>query len=124
VTAPTSQPVRADLRRLIVSVSSLEQSLAFYGEVLGLRLDSSTDELAHLATGDGTEVMLHQRPAQATDAGVAVGFVVEDLSATVHAWRARGGSVIDPPEIQPWGEFMAVVRDPDGHIVCLSGRPQ
>jgi uncharacterized glyoxalase superfamily protein PhnB len=42
----------------------------------------------------------------------------------VRAWQGRGGEVIDPPEVQPWGEFMAVVRDPDGHVVCISGRSQ
>jgi predicted enzyme related to lactoylglutathione lyase len=117
----TSRAGTCALRRLIVSVSSLDPALAFYQQVLGLRLVDTTAELAWLATTDGSEVMLHQRPARPSDAAVAIGFAVDDPAETVRRWQDRGGTVIDPPEVQPWGEFMAVVRDPDGHVVCISG---
>ena len=44
---------------------------------------------------------------------------LEDVDAVVAAWSASDGGVLDPPETQPWGERMAVVRDADGHVVCL-----
>jgi uncharacterized glyoxalase superfamily protein PhnB len=53
---------------------------------------------------------------------VAPAFAVDELEATVDAWVRAGGAVVDPPEVQPWGERMAVLRDADGHLVCLVGR--
>ncbi|MBS4101633.1 VOC family protein [Tsukamurella paurometabola] len=110
----------ASLSRLVVSVSALDPALAFYAGLLGLRRTATAGELAWLATADGVEVMLHERPATPSDTAVALGLAVPDLDGTVETWAGRGGDVVDPPEERPWGERMAVVRDPDGHLVCLS----
>jgi len=110
----------ASISRLVVSVSALGPALAFYQELLGLRLTRSAGDLAWLVTADGIEVMLHERPATPSDTAVALSFAVPDLDGTVGAWITRGGAVVDPPEERPWGERMAVVRDPDGHLVCVS----
>ncbi|MEC4611805.1 VOC family protein [Tsukamurella tyrosinosolvens] len=110
----------ASISRLVVSVSALDPALAFYEGLLGLRRTAGAGELARLATTDGIEVMLHERPATPSDTAVAIGFAVADLDGVVGTWTARGGAVVDPPEERPWGERMAVVRDADGHVVCLS----
>lgn len=110
----------ASISRLVVSVTALDPALAFYEGLVGLRRTASADELAWLATADGVEIMLHERPATPSDTAVALGLAVPDLDGVVGAWAARGGVVVDPPEERPWGERMAVVRDPDGHLVCLS----
>lgn len=110
----------ASLHRVIVSSSSLAEALPLYEGVLGLPVERRAEGFAWLRSGDGIEVMLHERPAIASDAAVAVAFAVPGLEAVVARWVAAGGSVIDPPEQRPWGERMAVVRDTDGHVVCLS----
>lgn len=110
----------ASISRLVVSVSTLEPALAFYEGLLGLRRTATAGELAWLATADGVELMLHERSATPSDTAVALGFAVPDVDGVVDAWTARGGALVDPPEERPWGERMAVVRDPDGHLVCLS----
>lgn len=110
------------VRRLIVSVAALEPALALYRDVLGLAVRSRQGELVSLATADGLEVLLHERPTTPSPAAVAIGFEVDDLDPVVERWRAVGGAVVDPPAEQPWGERMAVVRDADGHVVCISGR--
>ncbi|WP_025156745.1 VOC family protein [Leifsonia aquatica] len=109
----------AALHRLIVSVSSLPASLAFYADLLRLRVQNREGPVAWLQTGDGTVLMLHERPAVPSDAAVAPAFALAGMDAAVDRWAALGGAVIDPPAEQPWGERMAVVRDPDGHVVCL-----
>ncbi len=108
------------ISRLVVSVSALAPALDFYEGLVGLRRTAVAGDLARLATADGIEVMLHERPTTPSDRAVALGFLVPDLDGTVGAWAARGGAVVDPPEERPWGERMAVVRDADGHLVCLS----
>ena len=112
VTAP------ADLARLVVSVADLHRALGFYHHLLGLPA-TSTDGLAFLRAGPGIEVYLHERPSEPSDRSVAAAFHVAGLDERVATWAAQGGVVVDEPDDQPWGERMAVVRDPDGHLVCL-----
>jgi predicted enzyme related to lactoylglutathione lyase len=106
--------------RLVVSVTDLDLALGFYHQLLGLPA-TRVPGFAFLDGGAGVEVMLHQRPAEPSDRSVAGSFRVADVDGCVAAWVARGGVVVDGPSGQPWGERMAVVRDPDGHLVCLIG---
>ncbi|WP_158865892.1 VOC family protein [Leifsonia sp. AG29] len=107
------------VRRVIVSVTSLPESLIFYRDIVGLQVSRLSSEIASLSTGGDIEIMLHQRSAVPSDTAVAISFTVAHLEAAVSRWVRMGGVVVDPPALQPWGEAMAVVRDRDGHIVCL-----
>jgi catechol 2,3-dioxygenase-like lactoylglutathione lyase family enzyme len=109
----------ADLLRVIVSTEDLDRSIEFYGGLLQLPALDRFGDFARFGLGE-RELLLHRRPVERGDASVAVGFAVTDLSSVVEGWRAGGGVVVDEPTAQPWGERMAVVRDPDGHIVCVS----
>ena len=110
------------IARLVVSTGNLAASGSFYRRVVGLAVTREAEGFIWLATADGVELMLHERPSQSSDAAVSIGFFVSELDAVVDAWREQGGVILDPPARQPWGERMAVVRDADGHIVCLSER--
>lgn len=107
---------------MVISVADLRAGLAFYRELLGLSVTRDAPGFTWLQSIDGVEVMLHERPATPSDAAVSIGFTVDDLHAVIDAWHRRGGAVLKPPAEQAWGELMAVVRDADGHIVCLSQR--
>ena len=111
---------RVTLNRIIVSTGNIGPSLAFYRDVVGLSGPASAEGFAMLSAGEGVELMLHERPATPSDTSVAASFVVPDVDATVRAWAERGGLIVDEPSDQPWGERQAVVRDPDGHLVCLA----
>ena len=111
----------AELTRLIISTRDLERAMAIYSGVLGFD-GAATGEVAMLRNGAGAAIMLHQRPTVPSDTAVAAAFTVDDLDVVVGSWQAAGGSVIDAPADQPWGERMAVVRDADDHIVCLINR--
>ncbi|MFE2770618.1 VOC family protein [Microbacterium resistens] len=78
------------------------------------------DGLAWLRTGDGVEVMLHERRAEPSDTAVAAGFATVGLEDAVDRCVGAGGVVVDEVETRPWGERMAVLRDPDGHLLCVS----
>ncbi|MEV5001101.1 VOC family protein [Nocardioides sp. LML1-1-1.1] len=107
------------LHRVIVSVASTEAALRFYGDLLGLPVERS-GPMTRL--GDGpVEVLLHERPTAPSDRAVALSLRVADVDTTSATWARAGGVVVDPPADQPWGERQAVVRDPDGHLVCLVG---
>jgi catechol 2,3-dioxygenase-like lactoylglutathione lyase family enzyme len=109
------------LHRIVVSVSALDRSLRFYRDLLGLRASVTEQGAARLPVGGGgTELFLHERDSQPSDLAVALSFRVSELDETCARWAAGGGVVVDEPADQPWGERMAVVRDPDGHLVCLT----
>ena len=108
------------LQRIVISTNHLDRALTFYRDVLGL-VGPPRDAagVAMLATGSGTEVMLHERETEPSDTAVAAGFAIAQLDAVIESWASLGGEIVDPPATQAWGERMAVVRDADGHLVCL-----
>jgi predicted enzyme related to lactoylglutathione lyase len=107
------------LNRIIVSVRNLHESLAFYADLLGLELMETRPGFATLAAGGGVQLGLHERDTEPSDRAVALSFAVDDLDRVCDSWESAQGTVVDPPAAQPWGERMAMVRDPDGHLVCL-----
>jgi predicted enzyme related to lactoylglutathione lyase len=107
------------LVRAVVSVSDLDRSLDFYQAALGLRRREASAPIARLTDSTGVEVLLHERPPSAGDAGVSLSFAVDDVDAATSAAVAAGATVIDEPADQPWGERQSVLRDPDGHVLCL-----
>ncbi|RTL66560.1 MAG: glyoxalase [Pseudonocardiaceae bacterium] len=111
------------LARAIVSVADLDIALRFYRDVLGLPVTTPAPGIATLPVPGGTELMLHERPARPSDAGVALSFAVDDVDALTDAAVSAGCGVLDAPADQPWGERQAVLTDPDGHVVCVVSRP-
>lgn len=110
----------AVLYRVVISVADVDRAMGLYRSVLGCALESRSGDLAFLRLGDGTEVVLHERAVERGDAAIALSFGVPDLDVAFRAWVAGGGAIIGSPARQPWGEVQAVVRDLDGHIVCLN----
>lgn len=112
------------LHRAIVSVTSLPEALAFYSDVLGLPGSEAPNGFARLRLGD-VELLLHERPARPSPTAVALSLMVEDVDAVVTAAVQRAGcEIIDEPADQPWGERLAVLTDPDGHVICLASAVQ
>ncbi|HEY2206073.1 MAG TPA: VOC family protein [Pseudonocardia sp.] len=114
------------LHRVIVSVAEMGRALAFYEGVLGLVQRNAPPGFAVLTlpVGDGggqrVELMLHERTAHPSMAGVALSLRVADVDAVLAAAEGVGCTVIDRPNDQPWGERLAVLADPDGHVICLA----
>jgi len=113
------------IARVTVSVTDLAASLALYRDVIGLAELYAADDLTMLTTdpddttGAATQVLLHRRTPTPGDAGVAVSFGVPDVDAATEAAVAAGATVLDPPADQPWLERQSVLRDRDGHLLCL-----
>lgn len=109
----------SQLNRVVVSVRNLDDSLAFYEGLLRLERDEARSGFVTLAAVGGVQLALHERDTQPSDRAVALSFAVEDLDRVCRRWESLHGTVVDPPADQRWGERMAMVRDPDGHLVCL-----
>jgi len=111
--------VTAALARIIISVASLEKALPLYEGVLDLKRTREYPGVVGLGLARGIELMLHERPPTAGDAGVSPSFRVADVDATVRAALGAGATLVDAPADQTWGERQAVLHDVDGHVVCI-----
>lgn len=116
-------------------VSDLEKSLAFYTEVLGMRLLRRKDypegkfTLAFVGYGDESEhtalELTHNWDTSDYDLGNGYGHIaieVEDVYQACDDIKARGGEVVreaGPMKNSTSGTILAFVKDPDGYLIEL-----
>ncbi|GGG71707.1 lyase [Kocuria dechangensis] len=125
-----------------LTVTDVEESMAFYVDVLGLAVlnDVSAGGYRWVTLGTdaqpGLGIVLsvpHAGRSQADgDAlmelltrGVLpmLVFAVEDLEATFETVRASGAEVLQEPTDQPWGPRDCAFRDPSGTTVRIAQAP-
>jgi lactoylglutathione lyase len=106
-------------------VRDLARSLAFYRDVLGLAVDTEDGGFGYASLDAGP---IRLGLAEAGDAPHAdalvgrhtgVGLCVKDLESVAKELEGRGVAFDMPPARQPWGGFMATIRDPDGNVLYL-----
>lgn len=106
----------------ILPVRDLQQSLEFYTEQLGFRIDwggESRSEIASVSR-DGHCIMLMQRAANTEPAWVWIG--LEDDSC-FEQFRSRGVKVRQEPKNRSWAYEMKF-EDPDGNVLWLGTEPR
>jgi lactoylglutathione lyase len=116
------------LRHVILFVSDMERSVAFYRDVLGWPLKCQSPERTELAT-EGTTLALHyaSRPsgAAAVQGEIAgrcqLGLWVDDVETFHQDMVARGTLCIQPPTEDAFGAKVAVYADPDGLPFSVAG---
>jgi predicted enzyme related to lactoylglutathione lyase len=111
--------VTAAISRFTVSVAELDRALPLYETVLGLSRRYAYPGLVMLATANDVDVLLHERTPTPGDAGVAPSFRVDDVDAATADALLVGATIVDEPADQAWGERQSVLRDVDGHVICL-----
>ena len=116
---------------VVLIVTDLDRSLAFYTDLLGLPLGHRSGSYAQLDTGV-TRISIYERDAMADtlgrsltapdpDApGFELGFLVDDCDRAFAELTQAGAEAAVPPTDRPWGQRTAYVRDPDGHLVELA----
>ena len=102
---------------LFLEVNSLEESLAFYHELLGLGIEShagaAEPPMATLSAGT-LRLTLVQQPETMLRRGRGVHFFlgVEDVDAFYRQLMARGAQ-LHPPADEGWGGRFITLEDPD-----------
>lgn len=101
-------------------VSNLDNSLAFYHNLLGLpimkRFQAGTNEIAMLGEKDNTHLeLIAGKTKPAPSNSISIGFIMDDLDAVLEACK---DSVQGPITPQPNTVFW-FVTDPDGYCVQL-----
>lgn len=114
----------------VLIVEDLDRSVAFYSDVLGIRLSHRSGGYAQLITGP-TRLALYTREAMAATLdqpleppargapGFEIGFLVADVDAAYREITEAGAEPVKEPTDRFWGQRTAYVRDPDGHLVEL-----
>ncbi|KMM17002.1 lactoylglutathione lyase [Synechococcus sp. GFB01] len=121
------------LLHTMLRVGDLERSLAFYTDLLGMRLLRRKDypggrfTLAFVGYGDESDhtvlELTHNWDTDAYEIGTGYGHIalgVDDIHAVCDAIRAKGGRVVrEPGPMQHGSTVIAFVEDPDGYKVEL-----
>ena len=120
----------------MIRVGDLERSIAFYTEVLGMRLLRRKDypggefTLAFVGYGEESEEavieLTHNWGTHSYDLGDGFGHIaleVDDAAAACDAIRSRGGKVVrDAGPMKHGTTVIAFVEDPDGYKIELIER--
>jgi catechol 2,3-dioxygenase-like lactoylglutathione lyase family enzyme len=108
---------------LLLGVSDLKRSLAFYHETLGLRLNSQVPGFAFLEAGALTLVLSEPlgRALGASPGATEIVCPVENVRQAHQALSRRGVVFISEPRNVTGNEWSAVFTDPDGHRLSIFG---
>jgi lactoylglutathione lyase len=109
---------------VILYVSDLDASIAFYRDVIGLPYRFTDAGYAEFGT-DGTRFALYERrraewlTAQPVTPGPAAEIVllVDDVDAHASRLTALDTTILSGPADRPWGHRTLHVADPDGFVV-------
>ncbi|WP_221032781.1 VOC family protein [Actomonas aquatica] len=119
---------------ILLYVRDAAASMAFYETAFGLtrtmlhvegdkaygELDTGSTKLGLVSQAQAEDV-LGQAPAMpargAAPQGVEIGFVTTEVEAAFAHAVASGAEAFTAPVSKPWGQMVAYVRDPDGHLI-------
>ena len=119
----------------ILYVPDVRKTLRFYEEAFGLKQRFLSDDASFGDVDTGGAMLgfasLEQSRRNfdggtlATDARAAppafeVSFETTDVAAAVARAKKAGATVLAAPQVKPWGQTVAFLRDPDGHLVEVS----
>lgn len=103
-----------------LSVKEMGRSVAFYRDVLGMKVhDSYGDKMTFMAVeGSPTTIMLQERENPVAGNGY-ITLVADDVKARKGELEAKGARLGDGPFPIPGVGFGLDVYDPDGNYICL-----
>ncbi len=105
---------------LMIVVKDMNRSVAFYRDVLGLKLLFHQDNWSQFDTG---QILLGLHPEGdevkvSPTTGFSAGIYVDDIVKTVAELKRRGGHIAIDPRPEPFGRW-ALLKDPDGYNVQI-----
>ncbi len=120
-----------------IFVSDQERAKAFYTKKLGFELrqdaplfpGSSARWISVAPKGATTEAVLYlpddnwSHYRQTVGQSQALTFQVQNIAALVADLKAKGVTITQEPDVQPWGTF-AMIRDSEGNQLLLVEPPK
>jgi catechol 2,3-dioxygenase-like lactoylglutathione lyase family enzyme len=116
---------------ILLEVSNLDASIAFYRDILDLRLKSRSSDFVILESGNVGIYLWSARwdwekprsNGERQGLGMYPHFSVVDASAVVEKARKAGYRIIQEPRTYNWGRE-AFIADPDGYTWALVSPPK
>ncbi|OGM26572.1 hypothetical protein A3D00_03610 [Candidatus Woesebacteria bacterium RIFCSPHIGHO2_02_FULL_38_9] len=105
-------------------VEDFEKSLAFYSDILGLKVNSKDGKFADFKL-EGTSLAIFQKsdavamfPKEHMDrgGGVVLAFQVENVQKFCDELKTKGVDIFEGPKTTTWGQIVAYFKDPDNNI--------
>lgn len=116
----------AQLWYVNVFVGDFDAAVSFYRDTLGLKLNFKEDEHGYASFDTGAVGFAIARVAPDADnykslVGrlTGVGLSVQSLDDEHKRLASMGVDFSMPPTKQPWGGYMAMMKDPDGNELYL-----
>ena len=118
--------MKTHMSQVIVYVSDMGKSIAFYRDLLGLKLTSESEQWSEFDTG-GFHLALHvsnhldevQGEIRVPAGNAELVFEVEDIEKACAEIRGKGGAVEGPQMMEGLDVQVAFLRDPDGMAIEL-----
>ena len=120
-----------DLAETFLMVSDIEESVAFYTDVVGLDITKQDGEV-RFDTGAATLVLEEdfdedvlagfglEPPGEHRGDGVIVVIEVDDPDEIAERAHEHGAEVLSEPRDVDWGRRMCLISDPDGYVLEVS----
>ena len=114
----------------ILFVRDMAKSVAFYRDLVGLRLKMESPEWSEFDSG-GCTLALHKaaegsvpevQTGQIPAGHIHCGFIVQDVDGFADRMEQAGVPMMEPVKMQEFGARMGVWRDPDGVPVSVMAR--
>lgn len=113
---------------VILWCEDIEGAIRFYTDTLGFAQKARHGDYVELETGPTTLALvarsfvrdqLHLELPPGGHEASEIGIVVDRSEVTAAFARAvsAGGTAVQQPHEQPWGQVVSYVRDPDGHLI-------
>ena len=108
---------------LMLGVTDMPRSVAFYRDVIGFPVQFGNEEIAFLDAGGVTLVLQVRKSLPPSDNGDRTEIVlpVEDIDEAHRTLRGRGAAFRVEPRIVTGDRLAADFRDPDGHVLSIFG---
>lgn len=120
-----------ELAETFLMVSDIDESVAFYTDVIGLETTKRDGEV-RFDTGAATLVLEEdfdeavlagfglEPPGDDRGSGVIVVIEVDDPDEIAERAAEHGAEVISEPRDVDWGRRMCLIGDPDGYVLEVS----
>ena len=101
-----------------LAVADWPAAVAWYRDVLGLTIcmTNEKDAFALFQCGDGRIALKQGTPEAGT---IQLTFEVDDLATELARLESHRVAIVSPVKTSDEGYRRAIIRDPDGHRICL-----
>lgn len=120
----------AGMRHVALFVEALEETVRFYTELLGMRIEWNPDPDNYYLTSGNDNLAIHRFFGEKRDPAQQrldhIGFII-DSPALVDAWHAflvaNGVRILKAPKTHRDGAHSFYCLDPDGNVVQMIHHP-